>query len=420
MRLVSIEAENFKRLRVVRIEPTGPVTPIVGRNGAGKTSALDAVAAALGGTALCPEMPIRAGESFAEVKVDLGDFTVSRFWRRGDDDVVRSNLQVRGRDGELFKSPQTILDGIFSGLSFDPLEFARQPPGAQAVTLAKIAGLDLEKTDGIVRGLFSERTEVNRLHKTAAAQLAGMSVEAGPLEEVSVSSLADKLQQVQERNSSRQRLRNEADRLGEAHATAKTRVDRLKKELAAAQADEERLKESLARAVGAVDAAGPLEDVTSIRSEMATAEGENAKVRQRKARAVKAKEVRDLKERADALTSRIEAQQRAKTDAISAAKLPISGLSLGDTGVLLEGIPLSQCSGAERIRVSVAIGFALNPRLRLILIRDGSLLDADGMRLLEELAEKADAQVLIERVAGAGETGVIIEDGSVKEMAVVA
>jgi hypothetical protein len=64
------------------------------------------------------------------------------------------------------------------------------------------------------------------------------------------------------------------------------------------------------------------------------------------------------------------------------------------------------------LRVSVAIGLALNPKLRVLLIRDGSLLDEDSLRLIGEMAEKADAQLWIERVEDGGAT-VIIEDGSI-------
>ena len=53
--------------------------------------------------------------------------------------------------------------------------------------------------------------------------------------------------------------------------------------------------------------------------------------------------------------------------------------------------------------------------LRLMLIRDGSLLDADGMKLLADMAESAGAQVLIERVQTGSEVGVEIADGEVVE-----
>lgn len=420
MRLISLVAENFKRLRCVHIEPTGACTSIVGRNGAGKTSVLDAICAAIGGAAMCPEMPIRNGEPFAEVKVDLGDIVASRFWKRGDDGKVRSNVQVMSKDGALLNSPQAVLDKLFEGLAFSPLDFMRLAPGAQAATLARIAGLDLEQHEGIRRGVFAERTDVNRQHKLATAQLAGMPVVQAPDEEVSVDAVAQRLQEAIDANTARLRLIDEAEKIGERHAAAVAKVDRLRKELAAAEADELRGRVALAAAKVKADATATAIDPEPIRAELRGVEATNARVRQAKARTLKVMEVAELREKAEALTARIELIDQQKADAIAAAKLPVPGLALGETGVLLHGIPLSQCSGAERLRVSVAIGLALNPKLKLMLIRDGSLLDADGMRLLAELAEAADAQVLIERVSGTGECGIVIEDGEVVPTAAVA
>jgi hypothetical protein len=81
--------------------------------------------------------------------------------------------------------------------------------------------------------------------------------------------------------------------------------------------------------------------------------------------------------------------------------------------VTLNGFPLGQASQAEQIRVSVAIGAALNSRVRIMLVRDGSLLDEKSMKLLEELAAQYDLQVWLERVSGDDEVGILIEDGMV-------
>lgn len=50
LHILSLEAENVKRLRAVKIEPKGRMVPIGGRNGQGKTSILDAIWWALAGT----------------------------------------------------------------------------------------------------------------------------------------------------------------------------------------------------------------------------------------------------------------------------------------------------------------------------------------------------------------------------------
>lgn len=62
-KLISLEAENFKRLKAVRIEPNGNgITVISGNNANGKSSVLDAIQAAIGGKRATPEKPIRDGQ----------------------------------------------------------------------------------------------------------------------------------------------------------------------------------------------------------------------------------------------------------------------------------------------------------------------------------------------------------------------
>jgi hypothetical protein len=61
------------------------------------------------------------------------------------------------------------------------------------------------------------------------------------------------------------------------------------------------------------------------------------------------------------------------------------------------------------------MGFALHPRLKILLIRDGSLLDENNLKTVAEMAQEHDGQVWIERVSKGAECSVIIENGLVAE-----
>jgi hypothetical protein len=54
-----------------------------------------------------------------------------------------------------------------------------------------------------------------------------------------------------------------------------------------------------------------------------------------------------------------------------------------------------------------------NPELRVIRIKDDSLLDPDGMAMLKGMDDENDFQIWIERVADSDPIAVVIEDGSV-------
>ena len=95
--------------------------------------------------------------------------------------------------------------------------------------------------------------------------------------------------------------------------------------------------------------------------------------------------------------------------------MPIDGLSFDSDGVYFKGVPFSQASSAEKLRVSVAMGIAMNPELKVLLIRDGSLLDQKNLKLIAGMANDSGHQVWVERVGSGEECQVIIEDGYVQK-----
>lgn len=100
----------------------------------------------------------------------------------------------------------------------------------------------------------------------------------------------------------------------------------------------------------------------------------------------------------------------------SPAKSPIDGLGFDENGVTFNGLPFEQCSSAESIEVSMAIGLAINPKLPVVLIKHGSLIDPVQLEIVRTMAEQHNppAQVIVERVGEGTECSVIIEDGHVK------
>jgi len=61
------------------------------------------------------------------------------------------------------------------------------------------------------------------------------------------------------------------------------------------------------------------------------------------------------------------------------------------------------------------MGIALNPELKILLIRDGSLLDEESLKVVGQMAEDNSMQVWLEKVGEGKECSVVIEDGEVKK-----
>lgn len=402
-RIVRLEATNFKRLKAVTITPDGDLVVVSGRNGQGKTSVLDAITAALGGvSAKNLPKPIRDGAGSAEIVLETEELTITRRFTPSG-----STLTVVGKDGAKVAKGQAKLDALLGRLSLDPLAFTQLDDKAQLKTLLELvelpfdpAALDQERAE-----IFEQRTEANRDLKRLQAQLAGypdFDVDQD-YEEVSVTALLAELDAAQ--NANHQIGVATTARDGWADA-----VQRAERELLHA-------KGMLADAKQAVIDAGEPRDVNAIRAKIDNAEKTNAKAREYTTFLKVIDEHAAVAANANELTKQIEAIDEQKRDGLAAAKFP-GGLPLGfdDTGVLLNGVPFKQASGAEQLRASLAMAIALNPELRVIRIADGSLLDSDGLRMVAEMAEANDCQVWLEVVSDSGEFGICIEDGEVADI----
>jgi hypothetical protein len=74
-------------------------------------------------------------------------------------------------------------------------------------------------------------------------------------------------------------------------------------------------------------------------------------------------------------------------------------------------VPISQASQAQKLRLGVAFGCMLHPRIKIMLLREGASLDSNMLNLLTLLATENHLQVFIERVGKSDEGAILIEDG---------
>jgi len=396
MKIVALEAENIKYLKAIRVAPDGSLVIVGGDNSQGKSCVLDSIEYALNGAGSLPAKPIRAGQKKARVVLDLGDIQVTRtFTAKG------TNLVVKSKDGATFPSPQAMLDKLVGKLTFDPLEFSKMDATKRVEVLKKLVGLDFDKLDAQHKKLFDERTMVNRKGKDLKSRLEGNTKYDGvPDKEVSVQKLGDDYAKALEHN---QKL----DIAQRAINAETDELERLQKRIVV-------LTKSIAQKTKALQGAKKV-DAQSINAQMAEAESVNAKIRSNAAYALVDKELVELRKQSGSLSSQMTKITTDKEKALCKAKFPIEGLAIDDDGVTFEDIPFDQCSTSQQIKISVAMGLAMNPKLRVILIREGSLLDNKNLAMVADMAAEADAQIWCERVSKGSECSVIIEDGEVQE-----
>jgi hypothetical protein len=469
MRILKLRSENVKRISVVEIVPDGNLIRIGGKNGSGKSSVLDSIAYALGGTSLVPSEPIRKGETEAKVVIELDDLVVTRKFSRdrllcncnahGDNTLegttgheqgcarhqfgeTKSTLTVTNKDGARYPSPQAVLDKLLGKLTFDPLAFARlstEPggPKKQNEILRQLAGVDTASFDETRKVAASQRTMLKKTHEIKSAQLLTLPIHTGvPDTEVSMEAVSAEMLRAEElrklatdanrvMDAARDKVAQAEQALASHHTLYKELERRLLEEgkkLAGLNNTHEIVQEELRLATeDRQRALLAVPDFEVIRKKLADIESDNTKVRANRKRAEAQVEVDHLAGEIIVANTAITEAETAKQTALETAKFPVVGLGLNDDGVTFDAgqgsVPFEQASSSEQLRVSVAIGLALNPTLKVLLIRNGNLLDDDSLKTIAAQAETAEAQLWLEYVTSNSEgVSVMLEDGHLAEV----
>lgn len=423
MKIMRLESENVKCLKAVTINPDGSLVVVGGRNGAGKSSVLDSIEMALAGASSIPSKPIRRGQKKARVLLDLGDLVVERTFADGSSKVV-----VKNREGLSYPSPQALLDGLCSHIAFDPLEFSRLKPRDQAEQLRSLVGIDFTALDAERKKAYDDRTGVNRDATRVKATLGAMLHHPdAPKEAVSVKALADELERRESVNRANADKREEMGGHHEAVARGESAVQdaqqlivRLERELEAAKvackAAYDQMKSHRELAIACQRECDELRDAdpAEVKQQIRDAEAVNTKVRANAARESKILELRGIEAAADSFTEIIGDIDRQKRETLEKAAFPVPGLGFDEDGVTYNELPFDQASSAESLRVSVAMGMARKPKLRVMLIRDASLLDETGWATLAKMAVDEEYQIWLETCQPGAPASVVIVDGEAR------
>lgn len=424
LKIIRLDAENIKRLTAVSIKPDGTLVHITGKNGAGKSSVLDSIMWAIDGAAGIQAEPIRKGQKNAEIRVDMGDVIVTRKFRKRDDGSTTSDVFVENADGARHTSPQQTLNKWLGKITLDPMQFDRMKPKEKFDALrVMVPGYDFDKMAALDLGDRAKRTDIARKAKEAATLAGAIAIPETALERQDENALTDELEQVASHNAA---IENRKARRAEAANGAaairgrakikRDQVEVLRKEIEALEYDAitldgqaKTLDDQLANA----EALPEPKDAAEVRTRLDKAKRNNQLVALEETRKKHLETAATLEKEAEALTTRITEREAAKQAAIAAAKLPVEGLEFGDGELMMNGSPFEQASSAERLRTSVAVAMAGNPRIRVLRITDGSLLDEDGLKIIATMAQEKGWQCWIESVDSGGKTGIVIEDGHV-------
>lgn len=409
VKIMSLEAENVKRIKAVQITPAANgLTVIGGDNNQGKTSVLDSIAWALGGDKYRPEAAQRDGAvAPPHLRVQMSNGLIVE--RKGKN----SDLTVTDPTGR--KGGQQLLKEFVEQLALDLPRFLQAGDKEKADILLQIIGVGdkLADFDRQIKAVYDRRTAIGQIaeqKKNFAAEM--IEYPDAPEELVSASELIQRQQAILAKNGENQRKRDNIEYI-RAHVAA------LENKIAEAEEVLYGLRESLKKE--SIDLETAKMSATDLHDE-STAELEaslrdveeiNRKVRANADKARAADEADGYEKQYDQLTEQINGLRAERIKLLDGADLPLPGLSVEDSALTYNGKRWADMSGSDQLRVATAIVRKLNPDCGFVLLDKLEQMDLRTLRDFGEWLEQEGLQAIATRVSTGGECSIIIDDGRI-------
>ena len=442
-----LELVNFQVIKEFNADFDGNVYFITGDNELGKSTVLKAIGALLTGNR---DAVLKNGESKGFAKMIVGDdgeeYEVELKFTKAN---PRGTLSIKSKTTGMKSDNVSMLQKIFGYTDFDAVEFSRWSETAEGrrkqievvkSLLPEEVRTRIAEIDTTVAGLKTERTGVNRDLKTykSISDAAGQGLTTQDLktyakqkditelmkEQAENAQLIEKAKTVRSALEQRKKQLEEIpERLAEAKATyekaieeAKKAIERTEKlykeaiaQIESEKADYEARKANAEKWLANYEENNPEKLDTS--EQLRKAEEHNKMAAKVADYLSKKKQAGDKKAEAEKMDSEIAELSAEREKLISSAKLPISGLSFSDDGLVLNDVPFvaGKVSDSQIMEVAAKLIIASNPTVKVFRIARGESLGQKRLQSILDLAKKEGYQGFIESVVR-GQHDLIIEE----------
>jgi len=432
MKVSRLVIKNFQGVSELDVRPED-LNLIAGRNGAGKTSLLAAITAAVTSARGEKLRLVRddAGEALVLLELDDG-YTV----RREVEDVggrTAGPVTVIDGTGREVNAAQKFLSAIGAGFGFDPLAFVALPPQEQTKRLLELVHTDLPVAELIKLGggmlpevdytrhplqvltaLIKALEEHRRIAGRDARDTEGMvtklrasvPTDFNPVV-VQGFDLAGAYATLQRRDETAHQMERAKARVDEVFGKlelVRRQVADLEQQQALAESQWNEAQQALSDlCVGT--------DFEALKERIRTYEIDRQHLAALRDAEAREQQAAELREQYATLADRIEQARNKPGEILATAGLPIEGLGVNDDGfVTVNGRPFSQLSTGEQLRAAVDVAVATLGDLKVVLIDGFERLDEDGQHDVIEHLRAAGVQAFIAQVADSDLTIVSLDD----------
>jgi len=264
----------------------------------------------------------------------------------------------------------------------------------QRQVLIDITGFDITEIEKKIAFLYDQRLDKGREVKALSGNREEITIKDLPEELISVDDINNELQKAMETNTKiDDTVRNKIKAVEEI-----ARLD----DLVSSYSDYLLTHEKI--------------PVESLREKLTESQAINEQIRARDRNRIADKKENKAKNEYNDFTNEIDEQTKIKMDGLKENwhKIPDQKLSLTETEIAYDGIPFSQISFSEQLKICIKIGMVLNPDFKVLRISDYSLMDNSSKETVRQMAKEFGYQVWAEEVDETGTVGFYIEEGEVK------
>lgn len=419
MKIYEVKSENFKKLTAVELTLDGKSVMITGKNGVGKSTFIDVIYTTLTGTDI-PKAPIQTGKEKAKntvkIKDEDGNIIIVEKTFSGD----KKTLTVKTPAGATYSSPQNFLNKTIGNISFDPFEFINKTPMEQKTFLMNLLKIDFKDIEKRKSDLLFERNNIIKSLSSVENELGSLTFnnDVKDLTEKNAGELLSKIQEANNLNNKKSLLKLEADKIEDENSKFNWRLKEIEKIIDELIKEQEGLYvkiesnnnkiDDIKRNIDIID----VPDISNIQLEMQGIDEYNKKVRENIIYKEKEKAKEKLIAEGEKIRAELEKLETEKINIIKSTNMPIEGLEFSDTGLLYNGLSLNenQLSKGKLIEIGLKISMALNPNLRIMRIKDGSLLDSEMLSIIQNACKSNDYQLFLEKVTEDKEIGFVIDE----------
>ena len=435
---------NIAKAMKMQFDDDGKVVVLTGANGAGKSTILMSIWIALGGVKYIKRPKgypkseiINIDNTTAKISLVLKgvsrDIEVVRTISQESDSeeagAITSSLKVKSTDGESIS--QEWLDGLLNSIAIEPMQLSAMTVDEQQQVIKDSVGIDTEMFEQRRAVVIADKGAYDRSihHKNNALielndQWDGELAEAKDADNVvDVSKIAQELSAMHDFNRKQKEqaaLIEQTKREHKKMVDGNNDINRTIADLEQKLEKQKEIRTKMQEVYGAFvkDAkmiAEPeaLKDTSLLEAKMKTAQSYTDRVIAIKEYKKIAEQLENEKENVRGMKAKIEAINKEEAEAFS--KFPVEDVTFDrQRGLIYKGVAIREASTSQKIMIGLLMSKAINPKLKLIQIRNGSLLDDNAIKVVDDFAKETGMTVMIETVREKfGDTVFEIVDGGI-------